>query len=279
MDQTYTISEIGINHNGDLKIAKNLIDISKSAGFDCVKFQKRNPNICVPESQKYKLKDTPWGKITYLQYKYKIEFEREEYDEIDYYCKQKQIQWSASPWDIDSAKFLKKYNLPFIKIASASLTDHKLLKYCSLNFNKIIMSTGMSTEEEVDMAYNILSRNCKDIVIMHCNSEYPTPPQNVNLNYIKKLQLKYPNNKIGYSGHEYGLTTTICSVAMGAKYIERHVTLDKTMWGSDHLVSIEPHGMFKLIRGIREIEMSLGSLKKIFTAEEKNKRSTLSKSV
>ncbi len=260
-----------------MSTAKSLIDISKAAGFDCVKFQKRNPNKCVPEAQKHKIKDTPWGRITYLDYKYKIEFEKKEYDEIDSYCKEKNIEWSASPWDIDSAEFLIQYNLPFIKIASASITDIKLLEFCSKNFNKIIMSTGMSTEKEVNEAYEILSKNCNNIIVMHCNSEYPTPPQNVNLNYILKLKSSYPNSIIGYSGHEYGLTTTICSVAMGAKYIERHITLDKTMWGSDQMASIEPHGMFKLIRGIREIEMALGSNKKVFTEIEKNKRSTLAK--
>ncbi len=256
-----------------------MIDISKAAGFNCVKFQKRNPNKCVPEAQKHKIKDTPWGRITYLDYKYRIEFEKKEYDEINSYCKEKNIEWSASPWDIDSAEFLIQYNLPFVKIASASITDIKLLEFCSKNFNKIILSTGMSTEKEVDEAYKTLSKNCNNIIVMHCNSEYPTPPQNVNLNYISKLKSSYPNSTIGYSGHEYGLTTTICSVAMGAKYIERHITLDKTMWGSDQMASIEPHGMFKLIRGIREIEMALGSNKKVFTENEKNKRSTLVKSV
>jgi len=273
---TYIIGEIGINHNGCLKNAEKLIDIAKLAGFDAVKFQKRNPNACVPESQKSKMKDTPWGRMTYLQYKHKLELNRASYDEINVICKSKSIDWSASPWDIDSAKFLVKYNLPWIKIASASITNLPLLEYCSQNYSKILMSTGMSTEKEVEKAYKILSKNNNEIVVLHCNSEYPTPPENVNLNYIKTLQSKFPSSVIGYSGHEYGLTTTICAAALGAKYIERHITLDKTMWGSDQMVSIEPHGMFKLIRGIREIEMATGTKVKKFTKKEKEKRETLS---
>lgn len=273
---TYIIGEIGINHNGCLKNAEKLIDIAKLAGFDAVKFQKRNPNICVPEGQKSKIKDTPWGSMTYLQYKHKLEFNRINYDQINLLCQSKNIDWSASPWDIDSAEFLLKYNLPWVKIASASITNLPLLEYCSQNYSKILMSTGMSSEEEVDTAYKILSKNNNKIVVLHCNSEYPTPPENVNLNYIKTLQSKFPLSDIGYSGHEYGLSTTICAVALGAKYIERHITIDKTMWGSDQMVSIEPHGMFKLVRGIREIEMATGTKVKKFTKKEKEKRETLS---
>ena len=276
MKKTYVIGEIGINHNGCLDNVEKLIDIAKLAGFDAVKFQKRNPNICVPESQKSKMKDTPWGRMTYLQYKYKLEFNKTGYDEINFICKSKNIDWSASPWDIDSAEFLLKYNLPWIKIASASITNLPLLEYCSQNYSKIIMSTGMSTEEEVEVAYNTLSKNNNEIVVLHCNSEYPTPPENVNLNYVQTLKSKFPASDIGYSGHEYGLTTTICAAALGAKYIERHITLDKTMWGSDQMVSVEPHGMFKLIRGIREIEMATGTRNKIFTKKEQEKRDTLS---
>lgn len=276
MKQTYIIGEIGINHNGDLQKAKDLIKIASSAGFSAVKFQKRNPIKSTPGHQKSKQKDTPWGKMSYLEYKFKIEFNKKEYDEIDFYCKQNNIEWSASPWDIDSAIFLQKYNLPWVKIASASLTNLDLLNYCSDNFKKIIMSTGMSTEKEVEKAYKILTKNNIDVVVLHCNSEYPTPPDKVNLNYINTLKSKFPKSDIGYSGHEYGLTTTICSVAMGARYVERHITLDKTMWGSDQMVSVEPHGMFKLCRGIRELELALGSNIKIFSKKELAKRQTLS---
>ena len=265
MNKTYSIAEIGINHNGSIETAEKLIDIASAAGFDAVKFQKRNPHLCVPKDQRSLMRKTPWGDMTYLQYRYKVEFNQQQYDKINEICKAKNIDWSASPWDEDSARFLAQYNLPWVKIASASLTNIALLELCGKMFDKIIMSTGMSTEREVDIAHKTLSKFNNEVIVMHCNSEYPTPPENVNLNYIKTLKEKYPNNKIGYSGHEYGLTTTICAVALGAEYIERHVTLDKTMWGSDQMVSIEPHGMFKLIRGIREIEMATGTKTKKFT--------------
>lgn len=274
---TYIIGEIGINHNGCLKNTEKLIKTAALAGFNAVKFQKRNPDKCVPEHQKGKTKDTPWGRMTYLQYKHKIEFNKKEYDRINTICKENNINWSASPWDIDSAVFLSQYNLPWLKIASASITNLALLEYCASTYNNIIMSTGMSTEKEVDKAYKILSRKNNKVTVLHCNSEYPTPPQDVNLNYLKRLKEKFPNSKIGYSGHEYGLTTSICAVALGAEYIERHITLDKTMWGSDQMVSIEPHGMFKLVRGIKEIEMATGNTVKKFTNKEKQKRETLSK--
>jgi N-acetylneuraminate synthase len=273
---SYIIGEIGINHNGCLDNAEKLIKTAALAGFNAVKFQKRNPSICVPEKQKSNLKDTPWGRITYLQYKHKVEFNKRDYDKIDQICRSNDIEWSASPWDIDSAKFLTHYNLPWIKIASASLTNTPLLEYCAETYSNIIMSTGMSTEKEVDQAFNILSKKNSEVIVLHCNSEYPTPPENVNLNYIQRLKEKFPKNKIGYSGHEYGLTTTMCAVALGAEYIERHITLDKTMWGTDQMVSIEPHGMFKLVRGIREIEMATGDKVKKFTKKEKEKRQTLS---
>jgi len=274
---TYIIGEIGINHNGCLRNTEKLIKTAALAGFDAVKFQKRNPDKCVPEHQKGKIKDTPWGSMTYLQYKRKIEFNKKEYDIINEICKQNNINWSASPWDIDSAVFLSQYNLPWLKIASASITNLPLLEYCASTYSNIIMSTGMSTEKEIDQAYKTLSRKNNIVTVLHCNSEYPTPPEDVNLNYLKRLKQKFPNSKIGYSGHEYGLTTTICAVALGAEYIERHITLDKTMWGSDQMVSIEPHGMFKLVRGIKEIEMATGSVVKKFTNKEKQKRETLSK--
>lgn len=276
MKNTYVIGEIGINHNGCLENVEKLVKTAALAGFNAVKFQKRNPEICVPKKQRNKIKQTPWGEMSYLEYKRKIEFNKNDYDEIDKICRSNNIEWSASPWDIDSAAFLTQYELPWIKIASASLTNIPLLEYCSSLYKNIIMSTGMSTEEEIDKAYEILSKKNNNIIVLHCNSEYPTPPENVNLNYITRLKQKFPNSKIGYSGHEYGLTTSICAVALGAEYIERHITLDKTMWGSDQMVSIEPHGMFKLVRGIREIEMATGNMVKKFTNEEKEKRETLS---
>lgn len=275
---TYLISEIGINHNGSLDVAKQLIDISAIAGFSAVKFQKRNPDVCVPEHQKSVEKDTPWGNMTYLEYKYKVEFGKDEYDEIDRYCKKKGIDWSASPWDEDSIDFLSDYKLPWVKIASASITEEDVLRKCAKIFPKIIMSTGMSTEEEIDRAVSVLeSANCESICILHCNSSYPAPVEDLNLNYMRELKKKYPKHQIGYSGHEYGLTSSIASVALGAEVVERHVTLDKSMWGSDQLCSVEPHGMFKLARGIKELELALGDGIKVVTEDEKKKRKTLRK--
>jgi len=258
MKKTYIISEVGINHNGSLDIAKKLIDISAAAGCDAVKFQKRNPDVCVPEHQKDVIRETPWGKITYLDYKKKIEFEKDEYDEIDKHCKKLHIAWSASPWDLDSLEFISNYDIPFIKIASASLTDEALLmNACRLN-KKVIISTGMSTEEEVDNAVRILRNNASDYAVLHCNSTYPAPIEELNLSCIKTLKEKY-NCEVGYSGHEFRLGTSVAAVYLGASIIERHITLDRSMWGSDHMGSVEPQGIFKLVSGIRELEKAYGN--------------------
>ena len=257
MKKTYIIAEIGLNHNGDIDIAKKLIDISAAAGCDAVKFQKRNPDICVPEHQKSVMRDTPWGKMTYLEYKYKVEFNKEQYDEIDFYCKSKGISWSASPWDLDSLDFLNQYNVPFIKLPSAMITDTELLKAACKTGKRIIISTGMSSESEVDNACSILKSNSKDFAVLHCNSTYPAPIEELNLSCIKTLKEKY-NCEVGYSGHEFRLGTSVAAVYLGASIIERHVTLDRTMWGSDHMASVEPQGLFKLVSGIRELEKSYG---------------------
>ena len=276
--KTYIIAEIGINHNGDIKIAKKLIDIAKVAGCDVVKFQKRNPDICVPEHQKSVMRDTPWGRMTYLEYKYKVEFNKEEYDEIDSYCKRRDIQWSASPWDLDSLEFLNQYDIPFIKIPSALLTDLELIKESTKTGKKIIISTGMSTIEEVDDAVNIiLKTNSKTkFAVLHCNSSYPAPNNDLNLNCIQTLQQRY-NCEVGYSGHEFGLTTTIATICLGATIIERHITLDRTMWGTDQMCSVEPQGLIKLVRGIRELHNALGDGKKVVTETEKPIRDKLRK--
>jgi N-acetylneuraminate synthase len=257
MKKTYIIAEIGINHNGDLDIAKRLIDISAAAGCDAVKFQKRNPDVCVPEHQKSVMRDTPWGQMTYLDYKHKVEFGQEEYNEIDKYCKEKGIAWSASPWDLDSLEFLNQYDLPFIKIASASITDINLLSKACDTGKKIIISTGMSSQEEIEDAIKILSNNASDYAVLHCNSSYPAPVEELNLSCIKTLKDNY-NCEVGYSGHEFRLGTTVAAVYLGATIIERHVTLDRTMWGSDHMASVEPQGLFKLVSGIRELEKCYG---------------------
>ena len=273
--EIYIIAEIGINHNGDMSIAKKLIDIAKVAGCDVVKFQKRNPDVCVPEHQKTIMRDTPWGRMTYLDYKYKVEFNQNQYDEIDIYCKEKDIKWSASPWDLDSLDFLNQYDIPFIKIPSALLTDLELIKE---SVKKIIISTGMSTIEEIDNAIDTIKKvNAEaQYAILHCNSTYPAPNDELNLNCIKTLKDKY-NCEVGYSGHEFGLTTTIASVCLGATIIERHITLDRTMWGTDQMCSVEPQGLIKLVRGIKELNKALGDGKKIVTETEKPIREKLRK--
>lgn len=257
MKKTYIIGEIGINHNGDLNIAKRLIDIAAVAGCDAVKFQKRNPDVCVPEHQKNVIRDTPWGQMTYLDYKYKVEFEKEEYDEIDRYCKEKGIAWSASPWDLDSFEFLNQYDLPFIKLPSAMLTNTLLVKACAKSGKKLILSTGMSTEEEIDIAIDTIRQFTDNFAILHCNSTYPAPLNELNLSTITTLKNKY-NCEVGYSGHEFRIGTTVASVYLGATIIERHITLDRTMWGTDHLSSVEPQGLIKLVKGIRELEEAFG---------------------
>tara|TARA_R110002167_G_scaffold72941_4_gene204727 strand:+ start:715 stop:1566 length:852 start_codon:yes stop_codon:yes gene_type:complete len=279
---TYIIGEIGINHNGDMDIVKRLIDVASCAGFDAVKFQKRTPELCVPDKQKNVIRDTPWGSMRYIEYKKKIEFGKREYNTIDKYCISKGIAWSASPWDLDSAEFLSDYNLPWVKIASASITDMTLLKYSAIQFPKLILSTGMSTIEQVDQAvHNVLRYKApEDITLLHCNSSYPAPISDLNLKYITNMQNNpvYKGMSFGYSGHEYGLTPTIATIALGATVVERHITLDKGMWGSDQSCSLEPHAMFKLVRGIRELEEALGTgNNKIVTDDELIKSKTLRK--
>ena len=263
---SYIIAEIGINHNGDIKIAKKLIDVAKKAGCDAVKFQKRNPDICVPEKQKTIMRETPWGYISYLDYKYKVEFEKKEYDVIDEYCKKIGIHWFASPWDVDSVNFLSQYDIPALKVPSASLNDNELLKAMATTNIPIIISTGMSTQNEVDEAITLLADT--ELAVLHCVSTYPTPTEELNLNVIKTFKSKYPNLIIGYSGHETGLSTTYAAVAMGAKIIDRHITLDRSMWGTDHSASIEPHGLKTLVSNIRDIESALGDGIKVVTPGE-----------
>ena len=242
MKRTYIIAEIGINHNGSLEVAKNLIDAAASSGCDAVKFQKRNPDVCVPQHQKSKLRETPWGTMTYLDYKHKVEFGKEEYDEIDRYCKERNIEWSASPWDIDSLNFLMEYDIPWIKIPSAMITNEALMKASVNTGKKIIFSTGMSTYDEIDQAIEWLSDS--KYVMLHCNSTYPAPLEDLNLQCIQTLKDRY-KCEVGYSGHEFRLGTSVAAIYLGATYIERHITLDRTMWGSDHMSSVEPQGLIK----------------------------------
>jgi N-acetylneuraminate synthase len=261
------VAEIGINHNGSLSKAKALIDIAKAAGCDAVKFQKRNPDVCVPEHQKGVVKSTPWGEMTYLEYKHKIEFGKTEYDEIDKHCKQNNINWFASPWDLDSIEFLNNYNLKYIKIPSAMLTNIPLLEGVASKNKYTFISTGMSTIEEVDKAVEIFkSHNCP-FELMHCVSTYPLDYKEANLKVINQLRNRY-KCKVGYSGHEKGLQISLAAVALEATSIERHITLDRTMWGTDQSASLEPGGLNKLVRDIRIIEEAMGDgIKRITPAE------------
>ena len=273
---TYTIAEIGINHNGDLDIAKKLISISAAAGFDAVKFQKRNPE-CVPDHMKDKPRSTPWGDMTYLEYKYKVEFDLAAYREIDEWCKLCDIQWSASPWDMDSVEFLHdNFDLPWMKVASALNNNEDIVKACADSCPSVIVSAGMAGMSETTRLIEwVRDVGTDDITLLHCNSSYPAPLEELNLSCIPTLATAFPDCTIGYSGHEYGLTPSIAAVALGARVIERHVTLDKTMWGSDQMCSIEPHGMFKLVRGIRDIEKSLGDGEKVISESERSKMESL----
>jgi len=259
--KTYIIAEIGINHNGSLRNAKKLIDVASVAGCDSVKFQKRDPDVCVPEHQKSVMRDTPWGRMTYLDYKYRVEFGKKEYDEIDRYCKKKGIEWSASPWDLGSLEFLMDYDIPYIKIPSAMLNNDALLAASRETGKRVIMSTGMSTLEEVEHAVSILSAGGNtNYALLHCNSSYPAPLEELNLSAIKTLKEKF-GCEVGYSGHEYRLDTnvhTVSAIYLGATILERHITLDRTMWGTDHSCSVEPQGLIKLVKGVRELEISYG---------------------
>ena len=271
----FMIAEIGINHNGSLDIAKKLIDAAFACNWHCVKFQKRSPELCVPENQKEKLRDTPWGRITYLDYKYKVEFNHKEYSYIDKYCMEKPLYWTASVWDIPSLEFILAYNVPFIKIPSAKLTELELLEVASKSGKPIILSTGMSTIEEVDEAVEILEEYSQgNYVLMHTNSAYPAPVRELNLHVINYLRDRY-KCLVGYSGHEYGLEPSIIAVSLGAKIIERHITLDHNMWGSDHAASLEVHAMDMLYKRIKEIKDVLGNGIKRVTETEVEARKKL----
>jgi N-acetylneuraminate synthase len=267
LSKPYFIGEIGINHNGDTQIAKKLIDAVNACEWDCAKFQKRNPDVCVPEHQKSIMRDTPWGKMTYLDYKYKVEFGDEDYDLIDRYSKIKPVDWSASVWDIDSLNFLMNYDLPFIKIPSALITEHELLEECVKTNKQIIMSSGMSTLKEVDNAFNILLKSNKKPIVMHTNSSYPTPRKELNLSLIPFYKDRYKCT-IGYSGHEPDLQPTIVAVSLGAQVIERHITLSHDMWGTDQKSSLEVMGMDQLRKRCIDVKDMFGSSDKQVTESE-----------
>ena len=262
----YVIAEIGLNHNGDVDIAKRLIDVAARAGADAVKFQKRTPEISTPEHMRDVPRETPWGTMSYLDYRRRVEFGRDEYVEIGDHATMQGLDWFASPWDVPSVAFLEDLNVVAHKVASASLTDTELLVALRETGKPVILSTGMSTIEQIDRALDTLGTD--RVVLMHATSTYPLEPEEANLRVISTLRDRYAGVPVGYSGHERGLQISLAAVALGAVAVERHITLDRTMWGSDHAASLEPTGLEHLVRDIRVIEKALGDgVKRVFDSE------------
>ena len=261
----YVIGEIGINHNGDLDIAKKLIDVAASAGCDAVKFQKRTPEICVPPAERRRERETPWGVMTYMAYRERVEFSKEQYAEIDAHCRKKRLDWFVSPWDIPSVDFTEAFDPVCYKIPSACVTDIELLERVRDTRRTTIISTGMSTMEQIRAAVKVFDRD--KLVILHCTSAYPSRPEEINLRMIRTLHDEF-GGPIGYSGHESGLQISVAAAALGACVIERHITLDRTMWGSDQAASVEPQGLIRLVRDIRVVEAAMGDgIKHVYESE------------
>lgn len=263
----YVIGEIGLNHNGDVELAMRLIDVAAEAGADAVKFQKRTPEIATPEHMRDTLRETPWGTMTYLDYRYRVEFSPEQYRQIGDYAASRGLDWFASPWDVPSVDVLEELDVVAHKIASASVTDLELLERVASTGKPVILSTGMSTLDEIDRAVETLGT--ERLIMLHATSTYPMPAEEANLRTIATLRDRYAGVPIGYSGHERGLQISLAAVALGARVVERHITLDRTMWGSDHAASLEPQGFEHLVRDIRIIESALGDgVKRVFPGEE-----------
>ena len=267
--KTFIIAEIGINHNGDLKIAKKMIKEAKGAGADAVKFQKRNINNVYKKEFLDSFRDSPWGK-TQRDQKLGIEFEEKDYDEIDKYCKEIDILWFASAWDLDSLNFLKKYSCKFNKIASAMIIDLNFLESVSKEKKHTFISTGMSSLKDIEKAVEIFKKNKCSFELMHCVSTYPMKPEDANLKTINGLRNKFKCD-VGYSGHENGLAVSYAAASLGITSIERHITIDRTLYGSDQAASIEIHGFAEMITGIRKIEKALGKEQVGFITEEEKK--------
>jgi N-acetylneuraminate synthase len=261
----YIIAEVGINHNGDLCLAKKLIDAAVEAGCDAVKFQKRSPDLCVPLQQKYHRRETPWGAMAYIDYRHRVEFGVMEYEEIDRYCALRKIPWFASCWDLESVDFMEHFERPCHKIASACLTDDALLLYIREQNKPVILSTGMSTMEQIRRAVALLDKH--NLLIAHTTSSYRFNPDEVNLRVINTLRREF-NCPVGYSGHEVGYASTLAAAAIGAVFVERHITLDRSMWGSDHHISLEPKQLRKMVADIRTIERAMGDgVKQVYESE------------
>jgi N-acetylneuraminate synthase len=262
----FVVAEIGINHNGSLELAQRLIEGAARAGCDAVKFQKRTPELCVPLDQWHIQRDTPWGRMSYIDYKRRVEFGAEEYAQIEKQCANLGLMWFASCWDEPSVEFVQRFAPPCYKAASASLTDAPLLRAMRATGVPLMISTGMSSAEEIQQAVALLGQ--RELLIAHSTSTYPCPIEELNLRMIGTLKQSYPLCPIGYSGHESGLAPTWAAVALGATFIERHITLDRNMWGTDHAASIELSGLERLVSQIREVERAIGDgVKRVYESE------------
>lgn len=262
----YLIAEIGLNHNGDVELAKRLVDVAADAGVQAVKFQKRTPEISTPTHMRDVPRETPWGTMSYLEYRYRVEFDREQYVEIGDHATLRGLDWFASPWDVPSVEFLEDLGVVAHKVASASLTDHELLRALAATGKPVILSTGMSTMPQIEAAVDLLGT--ERLVLLHATSTYPMPAEEANLRAMATLRARFPGVPVGYSGHEPGLQISLAAAALGAVAIERHITLDRTMWGSDHAASLEPQGLQHLVRDVRLIEQALGDgVKRVMPGE------------
>jgi N-acetylneuraminate synthase len=264
--RVFVVAEIGINHNGSLELARKMIDGALLAGCDAVKFQKRTPELCVPREQWHVERETPWGRMTYIDYRHRVELGERDYEAIDRYCRERGILWFASCWDEPSVDFVERFDPPCYKAASASLTDLPLLRRVRSTGKPLILSTGMSTMEEIERAVAVTGE--KDLLVAHATSTYPCPVDQLNLRMIHTLKRRFADVPIGYSGHETGLAPTWAAVAMGATFVERHITLDRAMWGTDQAASVEIIGLVRLVSNIRDIERSLGDgIKRVYPEE------------
>ena len=262
---TYVIAEIGINHNGDIEIAEKMIRAAKEAGVDAVKFQKRTPLLCVPPEERSKMRETPWGYITYLEYREHVEFGQKEYARIDALCKELGIDWFASVWDEEAIDFLEQFDPIAYKVPSASLTDTGLIDKLNSTGRPIILSTGMSTMEQIRASVAHFDMN--NLALTHATSAYPCDPSELNLRMVETLTKEF-DCPVGYSGHEVGLIPSVVAVGLGASIVERHFTLDRSMWGTDQSASVEPGGMERLVKYIRVTEQALGDgVKKVYDSE------------
>lgn len=261
----YIVAEIGINHNGDLAVARRLIDAARDAGCDAVKFQKRTPDLATPVHMRDRPRETPWGTMTYLEYRRRVEFDGEGYATIDRHCRATGIAWFASCWDEPSVDFMEAFDPPCYKIHSAAVTDTPLLERVKATGRPVVLSTGMSEMAQIRAAVRQLAP--RPIVLTHSTSTYPCPPDELNLSVIGTLRREFAL-PVGYSGHEAGLPTTVAAVALGACYVERHLTLDRAMWGTDQAASVEPQGFARLVHYIRTVEAAMGDgVKRVYDSE------------